>query len=289
MFLCNPIWTGSKNKKIYFKFFFYSTTLLELKEAEMSHRRAIAAANWKLNKSLKETVEFAEQLHPNIPPDLKCEIIIAPTFLALSTLAAKIKGMPISIAGQNCYSQNSGAFTGEVSPQFLRDAGASHAILGHSERRTIFKESDADIQKKMTAVLNERLIPIFCVGETLEEREKGQVEQVLERQVVNGLKGIQANPENLIVAYEPVWAIGTGKVAKSSDAQEAHLFIRGLLRKLYGDGSANGIRILYGGSVKPDNVTELISQPDIDGGLIGGASLKVADFAEIIRLIHQAG
>jgi triosephosphate isomerase len=195
------------------------------------------------------------------------------------------RGSAIQVAAQNCYSQNEGAYTGEISPKFLKDMGVSHVILGHSERRHIFGESDEMIRDKVAAALEVGLVPIFCIGETLEEREGDQVEQVLERQVGRGLKDLRFGPEDLIVAYEPVWAIGTGKVAQSSDAQQAHAFVRSLLHQRFGPDIGEGVRILYGGSVKPDNIADLMAQPDIDGGLIGGASLKKDSFVSLVQSI----
>lgn len=253
----------------------------------MANRKFIAAGNWKLNKNIDDAKEFVQTMLQNIPDDLKCEIIISPTFLALNSIAELIKGKPIILAAQNCYSQNDGAFTGEVSPVFLKDAGCTHVILGHSERRTIFHEKDGDIQQKVQAALSEGLIPIFCIGETLEEREKDEVEKILKRQITEGLKNIDINPDKFIVAYEPVWAIGTGKVASPQDAQQAHAFIREILATLYSPDKANATRILYGGSVKPGNINEIINQEDIDGALIGGASLKVDSFSNIIDIINK--
>jgi triosephosphate isomerase len=197
-------------------------------------------------------------------------------------VAASIPGSAIRLAAQNCYPETSGAFTGEVSPCLLKDAGCSYVIVGHSERRQLFGESDEFINRKVHAILQEGLGCIFCIGETLEEREGEQFFDVLRRQVRLGLKGV--TPEmmsHLVVAYEPVWAIGTGKTASDEQAQEAHAFVRALLREQFRPDIAESTRILYGGSVKPNNIDGLMAQPDVDGALVGGASLKAEDFARI--------
>lgn len=253
-------------------------------------RTYIAAGNWKLNKTIAETEEFTKQLVDFLSKkDKYCEVIISPVSVSLQTAANALGSTKVGLSAQNCYSQNSGAFTGELSPAFAKDVGCSHIILGHSERRTIFKETDKDICAKVKAVIEEGLIPIFCIGETLEEREGGQVEKVLDTQITYGLEGVDFKADEFIIAYEPVWAIGTGKVASEQDAQDAHAFIRKLLVERYGADVANKVRILYGGSVKPDNVAGLIAQPDIDGALIGGASLKIDSFSQIIDAITSAG
>ena len=250
-------------------------------------RKYIAAGNWKLNKNTTETLEFTKELAGFMSAKTTCEVIISPVALQITNAVSNVKGTTISVAAQNCYHENSGAFTGELSPNYIKDCGCSHVIIGHSERRTIFKETDSDLNKKVRAALAEGLIPIFCIGETLAEREANQVEQVLEHQLTYGLEGIDFNGSNMIIAYEPVWAIGTGKVASKEDAQKAHAFVRSVIAKQTNQGVADSVRILYGGSVKPGNIAELIAQKDIDGALIGGASLKIPDFTAIIDSITE--
>ncbi len=251
----------------------------------MTKRKPIAAGNWKMNKGIQETEHFIQELLRENLDQAACEIIIAPPFPSLANAVKQKSGSIIQIAGQNCHQEDAGAYTGEVSAAFLKDAGCSHVILGHSERRAYFHESNELIRAKIAASWKQSLIPIYCVGETLSERENGQVEQVLRAQIQEALQSLAVKTENLVVAYEPVWAIGTGKVASAQDAQSAHRFIRELLEQMFGKEIAQGIRILYGGSAKPDNIAELIAQPDIDGGLIGGASLKADSFWEMIRQI----
>ncbi len=246
-------------------------------------RKPMIAGNWKLHKTIPEAIELIEGLKKETAAVADVEIVVAPVFTALAAAAAAVKGSNIALAAQNCYFEKSGAFTGEVSPALLKDAGCSHVILGHSERRQIFGESNDLINRKVKAVLAEGLNAIFCIGETLEEREGDRMMDVLRSQVVDGLKNISAaDMQRVVVAYEPVWAIGTGKTATGDQAQEAHSFVRGLISGLCGPDVASQTRILYGGSVKPDNVDGLMAQDDIDGTLVGGASLKVADFARIV-------
>ena len=210
-------------------------------------------------------------------------MVIAPTAPALTEVAREIDGSGYKLAGQDLHWEDSGAFTGEVSAPMLVAAGCSHVIIGHSERRQYFGETDESVARKVKAALRHGLTPIICVGETLEEREGGETLKVIARQVRGGLEGLDsAALDGIVVAYEPVWAIGTGKVATPDQAQEVHASIRSILGELAGAGVANGIRLLYGGSVKPDNVDNLMAQDDIDGALVGGASLKAADFARIV-------
>jgi len=210
------------------------------------------------------------------------EVVICPPFTALSAAVDAAKGSPVAIGAQDCYWETEGAFTGEVAVPMIADLGCSHCIVGHSERRQFFGETDATVDKKVEAVLAHGLTCIACVGETLQEREAGQTFAVLERQVRNGLARHLTSPR-LIVAYEPVWAIGTGKTAAPAQAQEAHAFIRQVAAQASSAAAAQAVRILYGGSVKPDNVVQLMAQPDVDGGLVGGASLDAASFAKIVR------
>jgi triosephosphate isomerase (TIM) len=245
-------------------------------------RRPFIAGNWKLHKTVAESLDLVNTLKAELVDIDDADLVVAPVFTSLDQVAAALAGSNITVAAQNCYPERSGAFTGEVSPALLKDVGCRHAIVGHSERRQIFGETDAFINLKVKALVAEDLTAIFCIGETLEEREGGRMFDVLKRQVSEGLKDLDAAAmAKLVVAYEPVWAIGTGKTASNEQAQEAHAFIRGLLKDQFGERTAEATRILYGGSVKPDNVDGLMAMPDIDGTLVGGASLKAADFARI--------
>jgi len=247
-------------------------------------RTPMIAGNWKLHKTRQQAIELVTELNAAVSGVQGVDIVVAPVFTALTGVAEALAGSNISVAAQNCYPQTQGAFTGEVSPLMLKDAGCRYVIVGHSERRQLFGESDEFINQKAHAVLNEGLGLILCIGETLEERESDQMFNVLRRQVRFGLKGLdEAAMAEVVIAYEPVWAIGTGKTATDDQAQEAHAFIRALLKELYTEAVAAQTRILYGGSVKPDNVDGLMAQPDVDGALVGGASLKAADFARIVR------
>jgi triosephosphate isomerase len=247
-------------------------------------RRPLIAGNWKLHKTIPEALELVAALTSEVGALDDVDLVVAPPFTALARVAEALSGSGIAVAAQNCHPEPTGAFTGEVSPLLLRDAGCRYVIVGHSERRQLFGEDDAFLNRKVHALAAEGLGAIFCIGETLEERESGRMFDVLRHQVGAGLKGIDAAAmAGVVVAYEPVWAIGTGKVASTEQAQEAHAFIRELLGELFGAGVADATRILYGGSVKPDNVDGLMAQPDIDGTLVGGASLKAADFIRIAR------
>jgi triosephosphate isomerase (TIM) len=245
-------------------------------------RRPFIAGNWKLHKTVAESLELVNTLKAELADIDDADIVVAPVFTSLGQVAAALAGSNITVAAQNCFPERSGAFTGEVSPALLKDVGCRHAIVGHSERRQLFGENDAFVSLKVKALVAEGLTAIFCIGETLEEREGGRMFDVLKRQVSDGLQDLDAAAmAKLVVAYEPVWAIGTGKTASDEQAQEAHAFIRGLLKDQFGERTAEATRILYGGSVKPDNVDGLMAMPDIDGTLVGGASLKAADFARI--------
>lgn len=247
-------------------------------------RRPIIAGNWKLHKTISEARDLVKQLKQGVADLNDREIIIAPVYTALAPLATEIAGSNLHLAAQNCHPAASGAYTGEVSALLLKDAGCTSVIVGHSERRQIFGESDDFINAKIKAVLAAGMQAIFCVGETLEERESSEMFDVLTRQVRDGLAGLDSSAmSNVVIAYEPVWAIGTGKVASVEQAQDAHVFIRGLLAGLFVDNVEGQTRILYGGSVKPDNVDGLMAQEDIDGALVGGASLKAEDFIRIAR------
>ena len=247
-------------------------------------RKPVIAGNWKLFKTGQEASELIGELIPLVQDTKDVEIVVAPVFTVLSRVSGLIAATPINLAAQDCYWEEEGAFTGEVSPKMLVDAGCSHVIIGHSERRQYFAETDETVNRKVKAAMAAGLVPIVCVGETLAEREANTTLDVLKRQVTGALAGIDASRmAGIIIAYEPVWAIGTGKTATDEMAQEAHAFIRSQLSGIGGNSTAAAIRILYGGSVKPENVKGLMAQPDIDGALVGGASLKADSFAAIVN------
>lgn len=247
-------------------------------------RIPVIAGNWKLFKKTAQALQLVQDLAPLVKDVEDVEIIIAPSFTVLGPVRSLLFDSSISVAGQNCYWEEEGAFTGEISPGMLIDAGCSHVIIGHSERRQLFGETDENVNKKSKAAIRAGLTAIICLGETLQERESGETFTVLQRQTSAALNNHSTNEmEQVILAYEPVWAIGTGKTARDDQAQEAHAFIRQLVAKLLTPTIADSLRILYGGSVKPDNIAGLMSQPDIDGALVGGASLTAESFASIIR------
>ncbi len=246
-------------------------------------RKRFIAGNWKLHLTVAESVALATQLLPAVAAASGVQVAVAPTALAVASVAQAAAGSALGVAVQNVHWEEKGAFTGEISASLAKAAGAGFVILGHSERRQFFGETDQTVNQRLKAVLAAGLVPIVCVGETLAERDGGQLETVLSRQLAGALAGLGASQlETLVIAYEPVWAIGTGRTATSAQAQEVHAFIRGLLMQKVGALAAK-LRIQYGGSVKPDNAKELLSQPDVDGALVGGASLKAADFAAIIN------
>ena len=236
-------------------------------------------------KLLDDAVDTALALKPLVTNANHCEVVIAPVFTALKTVAARLEGSNIGVAGQNCSTQGEeGAHTGEITASMLRDVGARYVIIGHSERRQIYFETDTMVNKKCQAALAAKLNVILCVGETLEQRDQGTAERVVSGQLSGGLSGLTASDlDRIIVAYEPVWAIGTGRTATPEQAQEMHAFIRRVFADRYSDQAANAMRILYGGSVKPDNIAGLMSQADIDGALVGGASLQAESFAKIVN------
>jgi triosephosphate isomerase len=248
-------------------------------------RRKVIAGNWKMNNDLKETQNLLSKLTSGLSLDnLNCDVIVCPPYTSLLEAYSLLKDTKIKIGAQNMHFESSGAFTGEISASMLKSVGCEYVILGHSERRTIFGETDELINSKIKKANSSGLKPIFCVGELLEEREAGITEKVIEKQIRSGLKEI--SPEemgNLIIAYEPVWAIGTGKTASPEQAEEVHKFIRGLINDKYGTSVSDKIVIQYGGSVNNKNARELLSQKDIDGALVGGASLKADAFIEIIQ------
>jgi triosephosphate isomerase (TIM) len=246
-------------------------------------RRKFVCGNWKMHKTVAEATALVKELVEGRNGDDRVEVAVAPTFTALSAVSLALRGSTIELAAQNVHFEVQGAFTGEISASMLADVGVRHGIVGHSERRQLFGETDEGVRKKVGALLAAGLRPIVCVGELLSEREAGRTMEVVGRQVRGALTGIPAAALAAItVAYEPVWAIGTGKTATTAQAQEVHAAIRAILREL-GGGAADAMRIQYGGSVKPENAAELMSQPDVDGALVGGASLKAKDFLAIVK------
>jgi triosephosphate isomerase len=248
-------------------------------------RNKVIAGNWKMNNDLMESEKLIVELKnllQNEKPN--CDVIICPPFTSLSEASKLVKGSVIKLGAQNMYFEENGAYTGEVSASMLKSAGCEYVILGHSERRNIFDENDKMINKKIKKALSAELKPIFCVGELLEERENGTTKEVIKKQVLKGLESVSAGEmQSIIIAYEPVWAIGTGKTATPAQAQEVHEFIRDLIEIEYSMEVSMNLVILYGGSVKPDNAKQLLSQIDIDGALVGGACLKVDSFMGIIK------
>lgn len=247
-------------------------------------RTPIIAGNWKMNMTRGEAVALVKDLGKSIEGMEGVEVVVCPPFTALDAVAGECQDTGIGLGAQNMHYEVSGAFTGEVSPAMVKDAGCKYVIIGHSERRQFFGETNQTVNAKVKAALANQLIPIMCVGETLEQRETGVTDRVCREQVVEGLEGIDAGDlTELVVAYEPVWAIGTGKSASAKDAEHVINYIRLVLAELLGGEIAEKIRIQYGGSVKPDNIDELMAQPNIDGALVGGASLKADSFAGIVR------
>ena len=248
-------------------------------------RKKIIAANWKMQMTQSESEAFIITFLREIGDLDEVEIVIVPPFTALAKVSELLSPTHnIKVGAQNMHWERSGAFTGEISPAMLRELFVRYVVLGHSERRAMFGETDEIVNRKVRAALEELLRPILCVGETLAERERGEVEKVLSSQLRGSLAGVDAKAlQETVIAYEPVWAIGTGKTASAAEAQEAHAFIREVLREISDDATAEKIRIQYGGSVKPDNARTLLSQPDIDGALVGGASLDPRSFAQIVR------
>jgi len=246
-------------------------------------RKKIVAGNWKMNKTLRDAEALAASIKLELAEFRDVDVVLCPPFTALKAVGEVIGDTHIKLGAQNMHWENSGAFTGEISPGMLRDIYCHYVILGHSERRAHFQETDAMVNRKARAALAANLIPIVCVGETLAERDGGQTMAVVKRQVEESLAGLGEDLARTIVAYEPVWAIGTGRTATPAQAQEVHAYIRGLLAALGGEGVASAVRIQYGGSVKAANAREIFSQPDVDGGLIGGASLETRSFVEIVQ------
>lgn len=250
-----------------------------------SMRKPIIAGNWKMHKTIREAVDTVLQLKPLVATVNYCEIIVAPPYTALRAVADRVEGSNIQVAAQDvCEEVEFGARTGEINGVMLRDAGCSHVIIGHSERRQYYGETNARINGKIRAAYQAGLLPIVCVGETLSERQAGREHAVVQTQLAEGLSGLTASDlSRMIVAYEPVWAIGTGHTATPEMAQAMHAFIRRFLSERFGSAAAQSVRLLYGGSVKPENIKELMTEADIDGVLVGGASLDATSFAQIVR------
>ena len=250
----------------------------------MANRTPLIAGNWKMYKTSSEAAQTAKQLVELTTDVENVDIMIAPTYTCLEAVSDVVAGSNVALGAQNLYWEKEGAYTGEISADMLTAVGCRYVIIGHSERRQYFGETDGTVNNRIKAALDAGLIPVMCVGETEQERDAGQTFSVLDKQVKSGLHNYVANDlETLVIAYEPVWAIGTGKTATKEQAQEAHLHIRGLLTELYGDALSASLRILYGGSVKPDNVSDLMAMADIDGALVGGASLDADSFSKIIH------
>ena len=247
-------------------------------------RRPIIAGNWKMNKTTSEARDLATKLIPLVSGVKDREIVLAPPFTALSAVNEAIKGTNLALSAQNLFWEDKGAYTGEISAEMLLDLGCKYVIIGHSERRQYFGETDGTVNKKVRQALNKGLLPIVCVGELLAERESGKANDVIDRQVTGALAGVtDAEMRKIVIAYEPVWAIGTGKTATPEQANEIHAFIRQKVKSMYTAEVAEGLRIQYGGSVTPENVSALMAKPDIDGALVGGASLKPESFAALVN------
>ena len=247
------------------------------------------AGNWKMFKTVHEAVVFVKELRSTVKDALGVEIVVAPPFTAIHAAAEAARNTNIGVAAQDLYWEREGAFTGEVSAAMIKEAGAEYAIIGHSERRRLFGETDAIVNRKTQAAIAGGLTPIVCIGETLEERERDLTLAVLDRQIKDGLDALSAEQiAELVVAYEPVWAIGTGRNATAAQAGEAHAHIRLRIRQWFGADAADRCHVIYGGSVKPDNIREIIAEPDVDGALVGGASLDVNSFADIVTKSRPA-
>jgi len=250
-------------------------------------RRPIVTGNWKMNGTVGESTRLAAELRSCLATAVDAEVVVCPPATSLAAVRDVLSGGSILLGAQNLHWESSGAFTGELSPKMLADLSCSYVIVGHSERRAQFGETDADVQRKARAAMEAGIHPIVCIGETLEEREGGRTDEILTRQVEGSLRGIDSALGTVVVAYEPVWAIGTGRVASAEQAQAAHAHIRATIAALAGAAVAGKIRIQYGGSLKPSNAREILAQPDVDGGLVGGASLDSDSFAAIIRATQK--
>ena len=249
-------------------------------------RKKIVAGNWKMHKNAEQTEDLLNELIAKVPTDTKTQVIVAPTFVNLASAVDHLEFTTIDVAAQNMHQAESGAYTGEISADMLQSIGVNTVILGHSERRAIFNETDALIASKVDTALEHDMTIIFCFGEELKDRQSKNHFNVVENQLRDGIFHVKTSDwENIVLAYEPVWAIGTGETASPEQAQEMHEFIRETVRKIYGSDVAEDVSILYGGSVKPENAKEIFSKPDVDGGLIGGAALKADDFVAIVNAI----
>jgi triosephosphate isomerase len=252
-------------------------------------RTPLIAGNWKMYKTVADAVRYIKEFREVVKGVAGVEIVVAPTFTALQAAADAARNRNVAIAAQDLYWEREGAFTGEISAAMIRDTGAEYVIVGHSERRTLFGETDATVNRKVAAAMAAGLTPIVCIGETLDQRERSETFEVLDRQITQGLDGVSGDQVGqLVIAYEPVWAIGTGRNATPAQAAEAHAHIRQRLRAWFGAEAADLCHILYGGSVKPDNIRDLIAQDDVDGALVGGASLDVRGFADIVSRSRAA-
>ncbi|MDR1989103.1 MAG: triose-phosphate isomerase [Acidobacteriaceae bacterium] len=246
-------------------------------------RLPLIAGNWKMFKTVGEAVVFAKVLKPIVKDLQGVEIVLAPPFTAIHAVAEAVRHENIFVASQDLHWEKEGAFTGEISAPMIKEAGAEFAIIGHSERRQLFGETDVTVNRKLRAVLTSALTPIVCIGETLDEREHNQTLAVLDRQIQGAFDGVTADEiSELVIAYEPVWAIGTGRVATPAQAEDVHAHIRARLRQWFGATAAEHCHVIYGGSVKPDNIIDLMREPDVDGALVGGASLDAQSFADIV-------
>lgn len=252
-------------------------------------RIPLIAANWKMFKTVHEAVVFVKEFRGTVKDLHDVEVVIAPPFTALHAVAEAARNTPLCVAAQDVYWEREGAFTGEISAAMIKEAGAEYVIVGHSERRRLFGETDATVNRKLQAALGAALTPIVCIGETLEEREAGQTMPVLDRQIKQGFDGVTGEQvASLVIAYEPVWAIGTGRNATPQQAGEAHAHIRSRVRQWFGGSAADACHVIYGGSVKPDNIHELVTLPDVDGALVGGASLDIKGFTDIVARSRQS-
>ncbi len=253
-------------------------------------RLPFIAANWKMFKTVQEVVFYVKELRTIVKDVADVEIVVAPPFTAIHAAAEAARNTRVGIAGQDLYWEKEGAFTGEIGTAMLKDAGAEYAIVGHSERRRLFHETDVTVNRKTLAALGAELTPIVCIGETLDERESGQTLAVLDRQIKKGLDGLTGDQiASLVIAYEPVWAIGTGRNATPDQVAEAHTHVRTRLKQWFGAAAAERCRVIYGGSVKPDNIRDLVAHPDVDGALVGGASLDVRVFADLVAKCRGTG
>src|SRR5687768_7608848 len=247
------------------------------------------AANWKMFKTVHEAVVFVKEFRSLVKDVSEVEIVVAPPATAVHAVAEAVRNSPVAVAGQTLHWEREGAYTGEISARMLKEAGAEYVIIGHSERRRLFHETDETVNRKLMAALGAQLTPIVCIGETLEEREGNQTLSVLDRQIKAGLDGLTADQvASLVIAYEPVWAIGTGRNATPEQAGEAHAHIRSRLQQWFGGAPADACHVIYGGSVKPENIRDLIAHPDVDGALVGGASLEVGQFFEVVSRCRPA-